>query len=159
MRSSSRAGAAEAHTRSRLATTVSQQMVHTAPSLPRRATYAPKTLPSKEQSFTITISLSIKYSDIKTQNISPERKLKIQLQLVLHSGRSARVNRDPFRESGVRKALRLSHRNDMIKERLSTDMIEKQKILHENPESAVQSHVNEMFRITAPLTNNSGKWR
>ena len=86
------------------------------------------------------ITLSIKYSDIKTQKISPEGKPKIQLQLVLHSGEAPTFH---FANPDGTEA-QLSHRNDVkellqqllpkFKERLSKDMIEKQKILHENPE-------------------------
>lgn len=86
------------------------------------------------------ITLSIKYSDIKTQKISPEGKPKIQLQLVLHSGEAPTFH---FAHPDGTEA-QLSSRNDVkemlqqllpkFKERLSKDMVEKQKILHENPE-------------------------
>ena len=86
------------------------------------------------------ITLSIKYSEIKTQKISPEGKPKIQLQLVLHSGEAPTFHfANP---SGT--AAQLSNRNDVkellqqllpkFKERISKDMIEKQKILQENPQ-------------------------
>jgi transcription initiation factor TFIIH subunit 1 len=86
------------------------------------------------------ITLSIKYADIKTQKISPEGKPKIQLQLVLHSGEAPTFH---FANPAGTEA-QLSNRNDVkellqqllpkFKERLSKDMIEKQRILHENPE-------------------------
>lgn len=86
------------------------------------------------------ITLSIKYSEIKTQKISPEGKPKIQLQLVLHSGEAPTFH---FANPNGTNA-QLSNRNDVkellqqllpkFKERVSKDMIEKQKILQENPD-------------------------
>ena len=87
-----------------------------------------------------SITVSIKYEDIKMQKISPEGKPKIQLQLVLHSNDMAPtfhfVNpKGPKAQSEDRNDVKekLQHLLPRFKKKLSKDLEEKNRILSENP--------------------------
>ena len=86
------------------------------------------------------ITLSLKYSEIKTQKISPEGKAKIQLQLVLHTGEAPTFHfvnpagpEIQLHDRNVVKEL-LQQLLPKFKEKLSKDVIDKKTILQENPD-------------------------
>ncbi|KAI1297311.1 General transcription factor IIH subunit 1 [Halotydeus destructor] len=87
-----------------------------------------------------SITVSIKYSDIKMQKISPEGKPKVQLQLVLHSNEAptfhfvnAKGSSGQLKDRNVVKEL-LQQLLPKFKNRLSRDIEEKNDILSKNPE-------------------------
>jgi len=87
------------------------------------------------------ITISIKYSDIKSQKISPEGKPKVQLQLVLNT--SAETPTFHF-VNPTGPVAQIKDRNDVkellqqllpkFKERVSKEVIDKKNILQENPD-------------------------
>lgn len=107
-------------------------------------------MPNGKDSFTI----SHKYSDIKTQKISPEGKPKIQLQVVLNSGNESTTfhfvnplgTEAQLQDRKFAKEL-LSQLLPRFKQKLSKEMEEKSRILSENPDlfqlykELVSSHV------------------
>lgn len=88
-----------------------------------------------------TVTMSVKYSDIKQQKISPEGKPKVQLQLVLNTS-SESPTFQFVHPDGPRK--QLDSRNDVkellqqllpkFKRKLNKDLEEKNRILTEHPE-------------------------
>ncbi|ESN97259.1 hypothetical protein HELRODRAFT_102185 [Helobdella robusta] len=93
-------------------------------------------MPSGKDSFTI----SYNYSDIKVQKISPDKKEKIQLQIVLHSSGASTFH---FNNPGGRSA-QLKDRESVkdllqqmlvkFKRKINGDLEEKHKMLQEDPE-------------------------
>lgn len=87
------------------------------------------------------ITVSYKYSEIKSQKISPEGKSKIQLQLTLHSGGDSPtfhfVNplgpEAQLRDRNVVKEY-LQQLLPKFKEKISKDVLDKKTVLQENPD-------------------------
>ncbi|XP_066587636.1 general transcription factor IIH subunit 1 isoform X1 [Prorops nasuta] len=86
-----------------------------------------------------TVSVSHKYTDIKSQKISPEGKSKIQLQVVLHDGSSSTfhfVNRNgqeaQIKDRDEVKEL-LQQLLPKFKRKVNKELEEKNRMLQENP--------------------------
>ncbi|XP_058807076.1 general transcription factor IIH subunit 1 [Phymastichus coffea] len=87
-----------------------------------------------------TFSVSHKYTDIKSQKISPEGKIKIQLQVVLHDGQSSTFHF--INTKGIEAQIQDRDQvKDMLqqllpkfKREIDEQLQEKKRILLENPE-------------------------